>query len=311
MKKFIQLFGIGALVISSTACSNDTVSEPIFTPDGIALKNLYANNLDAITQYDSFDASQNFIFTSEKGVKVLIDGNCLRKQNGDSVTGEVEFSYVEIFDRGTMLVTNKPTVGMVGNEPRLLNSGGEFLVKVSQNGEELTTNCGYSIHAPTSITGGTDPDMDAFVGSIDTNGELTWSNLTQNTEMWTGFNQAVNAEAYNVIHNAFDWFNFDKFVDLGQGFTAVTFITPGGFNNSNSSVFMATKTRPNSLAFASTRMPIGTEVYYILVAEFDSGFKYAVKPLNTISANQTITFLHSDLQNGTIQQVIDAINELP
>jgi hypothetical protein len=311
MKNLIQLFGIGALIISSTSCSNDTISEPIFIPNAIALKNLYASNLDAITQHDSFDASQNFIFTSTKGVRVLINGSCLKKQNGDPVTGEVDFSYVEIFDKGTMLATNKPTVGMVGNEPRLLTSGGEFLVKISQNGEELITNCGYSIHAPTSITGGTDPDMDAFVGTIDTNGELTWSDVTQNTEMWTGFSQAVNADAYNAIHNAFNWFNFDKFVDLGQGYTAVTFITPGGFNNSNSSIFMATKTRPNSLAFASTRMPVGTEVYYILVAEYNGGFKYAVKPLNTITTNQTITFQHSELQNGTIQEVIDAINDLP
>ncbi|MCA5006586.1 hypothetical protein [Sphingobacterium bovistauri] len=311
MKKLIQLFGIGSLIFSTAACSNDTLTEPTFTPDGTALKNLYANNLAAITQHDTFDASQTFTFTSAKGVKVVIQGSCLKKQNGAPVTGEVDFSYVEIFDRGTMLATNKPTVGIQNGEPKLLTSGGEFLVKVSQNNEELQTSCGYSIHAPTSLTGGTDPEMEAFAGAIDNDGNLTWESITQNTEMWTGFNQSVNADAYNVIFNAFDWFNYDKFLNLGQGFTSVTFVTPAGFNNSNSSVFMATKTRPNSLAFASTKMPIGSEVYYILVAEFNNGFKYAVKPVSTITPNQTITFTYAELQNGTIQQVIDGINDLP
>ena len=74
---------------------------------------------------------------------------------------------------------------------------------------------------------------------------------------------------------------------------------------------MATKTRPNSLAYASTRMPIGAEVYYILVAEYNNGFKYAVKPAMTLTANPTVIFNISELQNGTIQQVIDAINDLP
>ena len=311
MKKLIQLFGIGTFVLFISSCSNDTINEPIFSPSGEALKDLFANNLEAITQYDTFDASDNFIFTSEKGVKVMINGSCLKKQNGDPVVGEVDFSYIEIFDRGTMLATNKPTVGIQGSEPRLLTSGGEFLVKISQDGEELITDCGYSIHAPTSITGGTDQDMGAFAGIIDANGNLSWEDITQTTEMWAGFNQATNAEAYNAFVNDFDWFNFDKFVDLGQGFTSVSFQSPAGFNNSNSYIFMATKTRPNSLAYASTRMPIGAEVYYILVAEYNNGFKYAVKPAMTLTANPTVIFNISELQNGTIQQVIDAINDLP
>ncbi len=311
MKKLIQLFGIGTLVFSSISCSNDTVQEPIFSPSGDALRDLFASNLEAITQHDTFDAEDNFVFTSAKGVKVFINGSCLKKQNGEPVLGEVDFSYIEIFDRGTMLVTNKPTVGIQAGEPKLLTSGGEFLVKVTQNGEELISDCGYSIHAPTSITGGIDQDMEAFKGNIDANGNLSWENITQTVETWTGFNQAINADAYNVFLNNFDWFNFDKFVDLGQGFTTITFQTPTGFNNSNSYIFMATKTRPNSLAYANTRMPIGAEVYYILVAEQNGGFKYAVKPVTTINANSTVAFNLTELQNGTIQEVIDAINDLP
>ena len=311
MKNFTLLFALAALLMSTMSCSNDTIYEPTFTPDGQALKNLFAQNLEDITQHDSFDAGENFLFTSEKGVVVMINGSCLKKQNGDPVVGEVDFSFVEIFDRGTMLATNKPTVGMQGNEPHLLRTGGEFLVKVTQGGEELVSSCGYTIHAPTSLTEGTDPDMGAFAGTIDANGDLSWEDITQTTEMWAGFNQASNAESYNAFVNDFSWFNFDKFIDLGQGFTNVSFQSPAGFNASNSHIFMAAKSNPHALAYASTKMPIGTQVYYILVTEFNNGFKYAVKPVQTIAPNQTIIFQLSEMQNGTIQQVIDAINDLP
>ena len=311
MKKILQLLAIGGLLLNNVACSNESIQEPTFTPSAEALKNLFASNLEAITQHETFNAGTVFTFTSAKGVIVRLDGTCLKKQNGDPVSGNVDFEYVEIFDRGTMLATNKPTVGILNGEPRLLSSGGEFLVKVYQNGEELITSCGYSIHTPTSITGGTDPDMGAFSGTINANNDLSWEEITQNTEFWIGFNEVTNGEAYNAFVNDFSWFNYDKFWDLGQGFTNVTFQTPAGFNNSNSYVFMGTKSNPNALAYASTKMPIGTEVYYILLAEHNNGFKYAVKPAATIAPNQIITFNLSELQDGTIQQVINAINDLP
>lgn len=311
MKKMLPIFGILSLFIGFVSCSNDTVTEPIYSPSGEALKNLFASNLEAITQEDVFDASELYTFTSEKGVKVIINGACLKKQNGAPVSGQVQLKYIEIFDRGTMLATNKPTVGLLNGEPHLLTSGGEFLVKVYQNGEELITDCGFTIHAPTSITGGTDNDMEVFAGTIDANDNLFWENITQTTDFWIGFNQASNEEAYNAFVSNFEWFNYDRFVDLGQGFTYVTFQTPVGFNSSNSYIFMAAKSNPHALAYASTKMPIGTEVYYILVSEYNGGFKYAVKPVATISPNQIITFTYAELQDGSIQQVIDAINNLP
>lgn len=152
--------------------------------------------------------------------------------------------------------------------------------------------------------------MSQFIGNIDSQGELTWEEITQGTEFWTGFNKNVNADAYNTFMNNFGWYNYDKFVNLGNGFTSVTFTTPGGFNNSNSQIFVVSKTFPNSLSFANAKIPIGAEVYYILVSEHNNGFKYAIKPLQTITANQNITFTLAEMQNATVQEIITKINNL-
>jgi hypothetical protein len=67
--------------------------------------------------------------TSAKGVSITINGNALTK-NGSPVTGPIDITYVEIFDKGSMLVTNKPTMGiMADGKHAMLKSGGEFSSK--------------------------------------------------------------------------------------------------------------------------------------------------------------------------------------
>src|SRR5690606_24751639 len=103
-----------------------------------------------------------------------INGSCLTK-NGDAVTGAVDLEFVEIFDKATMLMTNKPTMGLLPNgDKALLISGGEFYVNATQNGLPLETTCDFQLIVPTALTGGTDNDMILWNGTIDENGNLAW-----------------------------------------------------------------------------------------------------------------------------------------
>lgn len=311
MKKTFNTFAITTVLLLSIGCKNYESIESLYQPNGTALKTLYTSNLESIKQTATFNVANGIHFTSSKGSHLRIMSNCITTQNDQPVTGNVDLTFIEIFDRGTMLVTNKPTVGIDAGERKLLTTGGEFFINVSQNGQALKAGCDFYLHAPTSLTGGTDPDMAQFEGNIDSNGDLTWEEFSQGGEFWIGFNNEVNADAYNTFMSAFGWYNYDKFVDLGNGFTNVTFTTPTGFNNTNSAIFIASKTFPNSLSYANARIPIGAEVYYILISEHNGGFKYIVKPLQTISANQNITFNLSEMQDATTIQMINIINNLP
>ena len=65
------------------------------------------------TQNFQFDASAGSVtVTSDKGVSLTLNTNCLTL-NGNSVSGTIDLEYVEIFDGGNMIVTNKPTMGLI------------------------------------------------------------------------------------------------------------------------------------------------------------------------------------------------------
>ncbi|WP_177761123.1 hypothetical protein [Flavobacterium sp. I3-2] len=314
MKNIVKSLVLSSMLVLFVNCSDDNNSnqivDPGFQPNGQDLKNLFASNLNNITQRTSFDSEQDFSFISEKGTLITINANCLKRQDDTPVTGQVDFAFVEIFDRGTMLTTNKPTVGLFGDEKRLLYSGGEFYVEVTQNGEKLKSDCGYMLSTPTSNTGDVDYEMRSFYGEINSQGELLWNLSITGGEMWIGYNELINTDAYNAFVNNFGWYNCDRFVDLGNGFTTVNFSVPTGFAN-NSVVFLATKNEPNSLAYAYTNMPVGLEVYYVLVTANNGRFKYAIKPSQVITPNLNVTFSLSEMQDGTTQQLVDALNNLP
>src|SRR5215216_341834 len=79
-----------------TVASGTTISAP--------LKNLFSQNTANLEQSFQMNASDNTVaFTSSSGVMLQIDRACLAK-NGANVTGAVDFEYIEIFDKGTMLV---------------------------------------------------------------------------------------------------------------------------------------------------------------------------------------------------------------
>ena len=310
MKRTNKIFGVLALLALITiSCDTDGNQESYGNPPTTAqFKSLFTTGMNNHTQTESFDATTTFTFTSERGVKLLINGGCLRK-NGAAVTGNVDLEYVEIFDRGDMIVTNKPTMGKVAGENRLLTSGGEFYVNVTQNGEQLTLICDMLLVVPTSLTGGTQNDMLPFDGTIDANGELLWEESTS-TEFWIGESDFTTAESYTALYSSFGWFNCDKFMNYPGPKTNITTLVPQGYGNGNSFVFQATSDFPNSLGNISGQYPVGLDSYFIFVTEENGKFRYAIKPSQPIEMNHTVTFSLSETQLATETQFIAIINAL-
>lgn len=313
MKTKFSTIGILVLMaISTISCDtkDDTNgNQESYIPTSAQFKSLFADNLENQTQYATFDAGTPFIYTSPKGVKLYINGSCLKK-NGIPVTGEVDLEYVELFERGNMLITNKPTMGIQDGQKRLLKSGGEFYINATQDGEQLTIDCGMSLVVPTSLTGGTDNEMLPFFGNIDTDGELIWEQAA-NMEFMIGTSQANMLESYSAFFNNFGWFNCDRFYNETGPKTTITSLVPQGYGNGNSFVFLATPDSVNSLGNSYGEFPVGLECYLIFVTEKDGLFRYVVKPLQALQANHTETFTLAETTSGTAAQVAAAINALP
>jgi len=316
-KKIGQLFLLGILVAS---CSkNDDGDSPDYVPSASAFAALREEALD--TQTFTFNAEDGATtFTTANGVQFTINGNCLT-QNGNPITGQVVVEYPELFNPGTMLVTNKPTMGRMPNgDMSLLISGGEFYINATKNGQQLAISCPMQVIIPANLTGGADTGMSLWDGTIDEDGNLEWDEQDRANGENGVFVEGPNYYAY---FSSFGWTNVDRFYSDPRPKTTILAEAPTGYNFENSAIYLHYDGEGSSLAKLDTfnpttnqfsehygQIPVGLECHVIFVTEDNSQWRYAIKSV-TIAANDVYVFTLAETTVGTEAQLIAAINALP
>lgn len=322
MKNFktIGLLFLAAILLVSCNDDNDNQQTPA---TAAAFANVRQMALDKITQDFTIKAQDGATtLTSKNGVKITINGNCLTK-DGNPVTGDVKIKYVEIFNKGNMLVTNKPTMGIMPDGKRnLLISGGEFFIKATQNGKELATTCNMSLIVPASLTNGIDTAMILWKGIIDDEGNLVWEDARKADG--NGGKGGVQAEGnnYYVSFGNFGWTNVDRFYSDPRPKTTILVAAPQGYDNTNSSIYLSYDGEgQNALAQLDTytaqglfsehygQIPVGLACHIIFATEDNGNWRYAIKAV-TIQANDVFTFTMGETTIGTEAQLVAAINAI-
>jgi hypothetical protein len=292
-------------------------------PTAAEFNALHTAALESLKQQFTFDgAAGSVTFTSQKGVILTLNTSCLTK-NGNSVTGEVQLEYVEVFNKGNMLTANKPTMGVMPNgDKALLISGGEFYINATQDGVQLTIGCGMQLKVPANLTGGTDAAMSLWYGMIDAEGNIVWDDAAADNP-----NQEVGVGAegnnYYCYFNHFGWTNVDRFYSDPRPKTTIYVDVPEGYDDTNCAVYLAYVGETNALALLDTYddatglfsehyglIPIGLECYVIFVSEEDGEWTYAIKAV-TIVEGQIITITDAELDSITEAELIAAIDALP
>lgn len=323
LKKIGLLF---LLVISFSSCDNgdDNNDNLVLPPSEAAFKSISTKGVKRITQNFTITAGTGVVtITSAKGVKLNINGDCLTK-NGVAVTGAVDIEYIELFDKGTMLVTNKPTMGvMPDGKKNLLISGGEFFIKATQGGVELKTSCSMNMIVPAALTDGVDNAMTLWTGKIDEKGELAWEQPKPNADGTDG-KGGVQGEGtnYYVTFGNFGWTNVDRFYSDPRPKTTLLAAAPTGYDNNNSAVYLSYDGEgTNALAKLDTytpaglfsehygQIPIGLKCHVIFATESNGQWRYAIKAV-TVAANDVYTFTLAETTVGTEAQLIAAINAI-
>lgn len=280
------------------------VFEPPTTAEFDALQdNTFAQLLQTVTL--NVDANGLF-FTTPEGANIFISSACL-SLNGASVTGNVEFEFLEIYDRGDMLSTNSTTVGMLpagGSE--LLVSGGMYFFNVTQGGQQIDLVCEGSLTIPALLTGATDQAMRPFEGSVNAQGNLEW--LETQAELF--INPGPDGDTYNTFFSEFGWFNCDRFYNAPDPKTDIMVAIPQEFSQGNSMVYLALQGEPNSLAYLYGEFPVGLAAHIIFISEEEGNFRYAVRTLN-LEADQQIIFTLQETTVATLEEITNAINSLP
>ena len=325
MKKNLFLALASTMLFSFTNCSDDNNNPdtPVYPPSTKAdLQNLYKKALTDITIEKTFDAEAGLSFVSPKGVEFSFQGY-LYDKNGERVTGDVKLEYVEIFDRGNMVATNRPLMGYdnLGNL-RPLITGGEFYVRITKNGEELPSYSSYRLLVPASLTGGINEEMILWTGKINDDDAFTWDMTKPNGET-SGIYPDTERNMYDLLADQFGWTNIDILSREDGEQTPLLVRVPEGYDNKNASVYVAYKGKPGMLAFldeySTTKKlftehygwaPIGYNLYVIFVTEHNGKYLYSIKDV-TVAKNTIITVESSNLKEGTKEEVVAKINALP
>ena len=325
MKTLKTIFGtlvLSLALFTSCETSDDVdviTSNPV--PSAQDFTNIKQQALENQTQNFQFDGSDgNITLTSTKGVQININTNCLTL-NGDPITGTIDLEYVELFEKGTMLSTNKPTMGTLPNgDKAMLLSGGEFFLEATQNGATIAMNCDIQLIVPNALTGGADPAMTLWNGTIDAEDNLAWDEVEDATGQGGVF---VEGGEYYAFIGEFGWSNIDRFYNDPRPKTLIQAQAPIGYNFTNSAMYLSYDGEDTGLASLDTydgtlnlfsehygQIPIGLECHVIFATEDNGTWRYAIKAV-TIVADDIITFSLNETALATEAEFIDIINALP
>lgn len=319
----VMLFALTLTVMScDTNDDNAVTNTPPTVQEFNAIRQIALDNLTQNFQINT--ANGTTTWTSAKGVELDINPSCLTL-NGNPVTGLIDIEYVEIFDGGEMLVTNKTTMGKLPNgDMAMIITGGAFYINATQNGQQLALGCGMNLRIPANLTA-PDPNMILWDGTINAAGDLIWEVQERNATGQGGvfLEGTANNPIYYALFGSFGWTNVDRFYNHTGPKTQILASVPTGYNYGNSAVYLHYDGEGNALAKLDTfdsatnlfsehygQIPIGLACHIVFATEENGQWRYAIKSV-TISDNAVYSFTLSETIVGSEAQLIAAINALP
>ena len=312
------------------------------TPEAFQALTLDAR--DAQIQVFSVLASDWNYLEGEQGSTLFFWPETFITTSGDLASGEIEIELIEIFDKGSMLVTDMPSIGQrPSGEVAQLISGGEHYVGATQDGEELALNSSFQMTAPVDNTGGPDFDMTLFRAEVtdgvdaDLDDQAVWieQGADPDTDGGDGI-EVVRGEPgegatgefagtyYSMISSQFGWSNIDRWYSDPRPKTTIHVDVPDGWDDTNSAVYLSYDGEPSALARMDTfdgatgyfsehygLIPIGLEVHLIFVTESEGDWSYAIQGTTIVDGHLTTFASADDLIETDTDGLVAAINALP
>ncbi len=266
--------------------------------------------LEDIAQLSTFDAQDSvFNFVSNENVTLTINPEIL-KLDGESVTGPIECKFIEIFDKGTMAITDIHTTGINSlGEQEMLISGGTFHVEFTSNGQELEmpTNTTYSLTYESKSPNGEISNMDLFRGTIIDDENLLWASSAFSD--YTGVLENEVFNSYAIFTNFFGWINADYFYHDSRPKTDIAIQLSKKYTT-KSRIYLSFDGLETGLASNYGNYPIGQAVHVIVVYEKNGQYEYSIEAVE-IEKDLVVEFESTDFQSISIENLIDEINDLP
>lgn len=319
MKTLKITFFLVASVLTITACKKKTTeTSGNSAANNVALSNFFQSNLTNRIQHFTVNATSGGVITGAQGTQILILGGILKDASGNTVSGTVDIELVEVYDRGSMVLLNKPTVGILPNgDHGTLISKGEYYLRISQNSAEIQANNGVIVRVPAGNIPGQANGMSLFDGSL-IEGNFLWELVQDSLPVEQG--DSTFTTGYTILEGSWGWTNVDRFYNDPRPKTTLKVKLPAGFDNTNSEVFITYDGEPGALASLDTYtsdgcfsehyglIPIGLEIHIIAVTLINGELNYAIQPATIVSGQiETINSFTPITQT----QLAALINNLP
>lgn len=317
-----NVVGISLLVFVASCNPKEDIQPQ---PDGAALNQRFDDNRANAVQEFTIDASAGGVITGAQGTKVTFQPNSFGL-NGVPVTGNVTVKLIEIYDKASMLLKDKSTLGMRANgDKEALKSAGEFFVNAEQDTNNLELLEMASVESRPIDFADLDGGMQIFRGDDDTNGnwvEADEDNDGENDNAQIKDGGGANGEfaTYNYDIGDFGWTNLDRWYSFTGPKTQLYIDVPDGFDQENCAVYLSYDGEPTALARmdiwdTSLEMftehygliPIGLQVHIIMVAEINGQLNYAIQGTTIVDGHIEVISSLTPITQPALETLINGL----
>ncbi len=327
MKRFSILLLFSLLAFVSCKKEKD---EKKTEPNGQKLKEMFENKRSEAVQTFQIDAAAGGTITASQGTEIVFQPNTFLL-NGNPVTGNVDIEVIEIYDRGGMVLQNKPTTGVRPNgDEETLISGGELFIQAKQGNDVLSTAMPYHVNTANDPQGSFNNPMQVFKAGDQINDDDKWEEADEDQDAHPDFaevGERQNGTGQWVIYYSFDtssfgWTNLDRWYSYNGPLTTLNVSVPEPYDNTNCELFVLYDGEPKALARldrydAATgmftehfgKLPVGIDIHILMTSIIDDVLHYSIIGLTSVANGTTATM--PEPQPTTEADLIDVINALP
>ena len=338
MKKVLILLMTVSLFMS---CDSDSTSNENNLANGAKIGSTFDSMREkALIEMNQggtihYSPDQGAVYKLRNGTTIHIPPHSIVTKDGSQIDGPITIDYIEIFRKEQMAIANTPTMGQVPDSEQkdLLVSGGEFYIDIKFNGEQVEIIAPVKVNIATSNSEADPNGMNLWNGETDNNtNNFTWNLADPNDLIFEGSGPVFGGEGgaggfYDVLiknSTSLGWCNIDKFAQFPDPKTRIRIIVPNGFDQTNSSVYLAVRNQPNMLArfdmfYPSSNVfeehyglvPVGLDCHLIFVGEQNGQYVYSI--LSTAIGNNATYSIPSGslITASSYHQVENAISILP
>ncbi|MEY4933889.1 MAG: hypothetical protein RIS64_248 [Bacteroidota bacterium] len=254
MKLNKPIIGVALLALASQACKKDieqflverteiidplaekkwNALAPALNDTTIAINQVF-KNLVATPESKTVNLASGGLYTFSNGCTVRLAPNACVSGNGQVASGAAQLEVVLIKSRGDMVQYRMETV----SDGKLLESGGQLFVRVSQNNQELSLANNQAITINYTIPSTPNGQMQIFNGTERTDGRVNWV-LNQDSTANNVFvrrDSFSNNYLYGLTCNRLRWINCDYFRGDTSNLVKYYVQMADSFTNVNTGVF--------------------------------------------------------------------------